>query len=606
MSGRWWAESSAAAEPRGRWLGLFRRPIRVIPGQAASWPVMGLGPAAPPAQSAVCPTPAELARTLPLARTFDPGFPPVDEAVGGSIDLFLRLLERRRVPPPWAAIHSDPESDPSRGRPTDGEVPLWKRLMFLLQVRPHLLLRADGPLEWPSPLFEYQLEGVRALLERDALLLADDMGLGKTLQTIAALRILAFRRALEGGLVIVPASLVSQWRAALRTWAPELRVSTIRGPAVERAWQWTTPAHVYLVGYETFREDCTANPQSPPRRRDWDVVVLDEAQRIKNRESELSRKCMLLRRRRAWALSGTPLENNLDELATILAWVGPYQDGDPPARPLEGRALIERHRSLQLRRRKADVLPQLPPKLAGRIILSLGGKQRESYERAERDGVLLLRERGEAARIEHVLELVTRLKQVCNVCPVSGRSPKLDDLEQRMTTLEAEGHRALVFSQFTDDRFGARAIAARLAAHRPLLYTGDLSAGRRDEVIRRFKEDSSRRVLILSLRAGGQGLNLQEASYVFHFDRWWNPAVERQAEDRSHRLGQTLPVHVYAYTCEGTIEERIDQVLQRKQQLFDELIDDVSIDLGSVLTAEELFGLFGLAPPGTDPPVRRG
>ncbi|MBA2450367.1 MAG: DEAD/DEAH box helicase, partial [Chloroflexi bacterium] len=371
--------------------------------------------------------------------------------------------------------------------------------------------------------------------------------------------------------------------------------------------QWTTPAHVYLVGYETFREDCTANPQSPPRRRVWDVVVLDEAQRIKNRDSELSRKCKLLERRRAWALSGTPLENNLDELASILEFVTPRGGSDPPRSIPLGPALLDQHRSLQLRRRKADVLPQLPPKLGSRVILPLVGKQRESYERAERDGVIQLRERGTAVRIENVLELITRLKQVCNFCPASGRSAKLDDLDQRLATLEAEGHRALVFSQFTDGEYGARAIAAQLASYRPLLYTGDLSARQRDEIIREFKEDSSRTVLILSLRAGGQGLNLQEASYVFHFDRWWNPAVERQAEDRSHRLGQTFPVQVYTYTCERTIEERIDQILRSKQRLFDEVIDDVTIDLGAALTAEELFGLFGLAPPPrTESRLHRG
>ena len=217
--------------------------------------------------------------------------------------------------------------------------------------------------------------------------------------------------------------------------------------------------------------------------------------------------------------------------------------------------------------------------------------------RAERDGVFQLRERGPDLRIENVLELIIRLKQICNSDPTTGRSAKLDDLSQRLATLEAEGHRALVFTQFTDDKHGARAIAAQLEAYRPLLYTGDLSSRQRDVVLREFKEDRRRKVLILSLRAGGHGLNLQEASYVFHFDRWWNPAVERQAEARSHRLGQEHPVHVYTYTCEGTIEERIDAVLRAKQRLFDELVDDVSIDLGAALSRNDLFGLFSVVPP---------
>jgi len=131
----------------------------------------------------------------------------------------------------------------------------------------------------------------------------------------------------------------------------------------------------------------------------------------------------------------------------------------------------------------------------------------------------------------------------------------------------------------------------------PLLYTGDLSLFEKEAKIKEFKENISHKALILSLRAGGQGLNLQDASYVFHFDRWWNPAVERQAEDRAHRFGQTYPVHVYKYLIEGTIEERIDNILQEKQLLFDELVDDVSIDLKSLLSSEELFGLFGLKPP---------
>jgi SNF2 family DNA or RNA helicase len=118
----------------------------------------------------------------------------------------------------------------------------------------------------------------------------------------------------------------------------------------------------------------------------------------------------------------------------------------------------------------------------------------------------------------------------------------------------------------------------------------------KDILVRKFKTDPSRRVMILSLRAGGQGLNLQEASYVFHFDRWWNPALEHQAEDRSHRQGQTMPVHVYRYTCENTIEEKIENILIKKQRLFNNLVDDVTIDLRMRLSEEELFGLFGLTP----------
>ncbi len=515
----------------------------------------------------------------------------------GTRGASVNLLERLARDLPLGDGPGESADDERPALPAPEFIPLWKRLSYLLKLRTHFLLAADGPLEWPAPLFDYQIDGVRTLLEREALLLADDMGLGETIQALAALRILVVQRQVESCLLIVPAGLVSQWRQALRQWAPELRVSTVRGPAGERRWQWRAAAHVYLTSYETLQRDFTDNPQSPPRRLVWDLVILDEAHKIKNRLAEISRKVKRLRRRRAWALTGTPLENSLDELASLLEFVTPFDDQAPPQPLFPGRALTERHHTLQLRRRKSDVLPQLPPKLVSPILLPLLGQQRQSYERAERQGMVQLQEQGSGVRIEHVLDLIVRLKQICNLDPASGQSAKLDDLRERLATLRLEGHRALIFSQFTDDRHGVRAIAQQLAEHQPLTYTGDLTPRQRDEVLRRFHDDPTHAVLVLSLRAGGQGLNLQHASYVFHFDRWWNPAVERQAEDRSHRLGQRIPVHVYTYTCENTIEERIDRLLRDKQLLFDQVVDGVSIDLRSALTATELFSLFNLAPP---------
>ena len=486
-----------------------------------------------------------------------------------------------------------PNAGHSQARRSPTTPSLATRLRLVLSPPIESLL--PGPhsvLSWAGELMPFQLDGVRTLIGSEKLLLADDMGLGKTIQVIAALRILIVQRTIETVLVVAPAAVLDQWRQELLKWAPELRVMVIRGTPSDRAWQWITDVHVAIVSYDTLRADFTDNLQSPVRKKTWGVLVADEAQRIKNRNST-SAAAKGLRRLRSWALTGTPLENSEEELASIVEFVD-HRDLVSKDHYSPGLKLRERHRELQMRRKKAEVLTDLPPKLTTKLAIELLANQRRSYDRAEREGVVYLRQLGADVRVQHVLELIQRLKQICNAEPETGESSKFEDIRRRVESLSLQGHQAIVFSQYVSNGFGVDAMAGILREFDPLTFTGDLTPEERREVIRRFRNDNRHKALIISLRSGGVGLNLQEASYVFHLDRWWNPAVERQAEDRSHRYGQSMPVHVFKYSCIDTIEERIDRILESKQELFDELVDDVTIDLGKSLSADELFGLFGL------------
>ena len=446
---------------------------------------------------------------------------------------------------------------------------------------------------WEVDLFPYQVEGVNRLHASNAVLLADDMGLGKTIQALAALRRLFAEGQLTRAMVVVPASIIPQWRQQMYRWAPELRFSTVRGPARERSWKWRTPAEIYLVSYETLRSDFSTNPHSPVGRA-WDVVILDEAQRIKNRSGESAHVCKALKRKRAWALTGTPLENRLDDLASILEFTAPRLSELDQSHISAFDDIVARQSEVQLRRRKQDVLKDLPPKMRNPITIELTPAQRRSYEKAEQQGIVELRQLGSRLTITHVLELITRLKQICNFCPETGDSAKLEDLSERLSVIQAENEKALVFSQFVQNPFGIAQIRSRLGLLNPLAFTGEMSVEQREVVIQRFRNDPGCSVLLLSLRAGGLGLNLPEASHVIHFDRWWNPATEQQAEDRAHRIGQRSTVFVHSYICENTIEERIDEILREKRNLFNAVIDGQT----GVFSANEIFGLVGLENPG--------
>jgi SNF2 family DNA or RNA helicase len=544
----------------------------------------------------------------PFARSVAPGRPAAGDSRALSFELRpssgRRRLDLATPRTRCVVLRSQRPQEPSGtrlrghasagrgGQPPRAADDLRARLLAVLQPPLGLILTGDV-VDWPNDLMPFQVQGIRLLVERDRLLLADEMGLGKTIQALAALRLLALRGQVTSCLIVAPASVLAQWRDQFARWAPELRLSPIRGSPEARDAQWSTPAHAHLVGYETLRADLAI-----ARRHVWDLVIADEAQRIKNPETEVAVAMKRLARHRAWALTGTPLENRLDDLASILEFTRPRSEDAIPTPVMPDPRLRWALSELQLRRRKREVLAELPPKLVSELVMPMAPEQRRAYDRAETEGVVELQALGAGVRVSNVLELIVRLKQLCNFDPVSGASAKLSDLNERLELLRESGERALVFSQFVDRTFGAEAIAARLAAHEPLTLTGSLSLPQRERVLQRFRSDPRHRVLVLSLRAGGVGLDLQEASYVFHFDRWWNPAVEDQASDRTHRMGQVRPVHVYAYALEDSVEERIVQILRDKRLLFEDVVEGAGIHLETSLTQEELFRVVGLQAPG--------
>jgi SNF2 family DNA or RNA helicase len=247
-----------------------------------------------------------------------------------------------------------------------------------------------------------------------------------------------------------------------------------------------------------------------------------------------------------------------------------------------------------LRRTKDQVLTDLPPKLFRDAEIELTPEQRQTYKLAEDDGVLRLTEMGQEATIHHVFELILRLKQICNFDPATGESTKLERLAADLEEVAASGQKAIVFSQWVET---LDTLSRRLRRFGTLEYHGQISQRKRDAVIEQFRGDPKRHVLLISYGAGGVGLNLQFAGYVFLFDRWWNPAVEDQAINRAHRIGAAGPVTVTRFLALDTIEERINQILEEKREIFDTIFSDTPPHRHSGLTQQEIFGLFKLRCP---------
>jgi len=493
---------------------------------------------------------------------------------------------------PDAPSEAGDQASPAAARrtriaPPADVVKLSERFFYLLQPDLETILETSS-LEFPRQPFPFQLDGMAFLVPRHGAVLADEMGLGKSMQAISSIRLLVRSGEARKVLVVCPKGLVSNWARELADWAPEILVAVIEGDPQRRRWQWSlADVPVKVANYEALVRDRELVAELG---LSFDLVVLDEAQRIKNRSSQTSEAVRAVSRRRSWALTGTPVENSADDLVGIFEFVAPGHINDRMSPKAMGAAVADH----VLRRTKDKVLKDMPPRLNRDERIELTAEQRETYRRAEEEGVLRLSSLGQEATIQNVFELVLRLKQICNFDTFTGESAKLDCLEADLEEIHASGKKALVFSQWVETLGRLRDRLARFGA---LEYHGGMSTAARDDCIKRFKHEKKHSVLLLSYGAGAVGLNLQFSQYVFLYDRWWNPAVEDQAINRAHRIGAAGAVTVTRFLAANTIEERIDEVLRRKRDLSDTILSQAEAPAASGLTQEDLFALFKLAPP---------
>ena len=447
----------------------------------------------------------------------------------------------------------------------------------------------------------YQRIGTQFLLERSRFgvgaILADDMGLGKTLEVLAMVD--AWRRTASGrrfrALVVAPASVVPVWCSQSRTFCPEMRTVALVGNKVARKRILDRDEYDILVTHYGL----VRNEIELLSKIQFDFVILDEAQAIKNPDAQISLAVRALEAGCRMALTGTPLENSLRDLWSIMDFLNPGLLEERERflanyASQSGKVVIAKQLAmLMLRRTKEMVAPELPPKTEELLAVEMSPEMTKAYNQE----LVKARLSAESFSAVNILSAITRLRMFCCAPElVQGlsktlASPKLELLVEQLTVLLGSGHSVLVFSQFTSmlDLIGARLNQEKIPYR---VITGDVPVEKRAGIVQAFEQDANPSVFLLSLKAAGTGLTLTKADYVFLFDPWWNPAVENQAIDRTHRIGQDKPVFAYRLIVKETVEEKVLKIVESKRQLFAEVIDNVDANGNdSRLTLEELRGL---------------
>jgi SNF2 family DNA or RNA helicase len=450
------------------------------------------------------------------------------------------------------------------------------------------------PSDLKANLRDYQRKGFHWLsfLKANGLgaLLADDMGLGKTLQTLCVLE--------KRSLVVAPTSVLFNWEQEIRKFRPALKTSLYYGPKR----QLDPQANVVLTSYGLLRLD-----QELLGKEQWDVIVLDEAQVIKNPDSQIAKAAHKISGKFRVALSGTPVENHLEDLWSQFhfinpgllgsldsfseSFVGPMGRGDTQVT----QKLKSRIKPFILRRLKKEVAPELPPRIEQILHCELDVEERKTYEMlmgATRQEVLKNLEQGDGGSVMKALEAILRLRQACchrALIPGESAVESSSKTDLLMETLEEsieEGHKSLVFSQWTSY---LDLIEAQLNKRGIRMSRIDGSTQRRGDLVAEFQSAEGPPVMLISLKAGGVGLNLTAADHVFITDPWWNPAAEDQAADRAHRIGQTNTVMIHRLVAKDSIEEKIIELQNHKKDLAKSVLEDGSAALS--LTRQDILNL---------------
>jgi SNF2 family DNA or RNA helicase len=462
------------------------------------------------------------------------------------------------------------------------------------QVRAELRPYQKAGFNWLWFLYSYGLNGI----------LADDMGLGKTLQTLVLLQHAKDQDGPMPSLIICPTSVVYNWINEIAKFTPELSVVNLTGSDRHAQYKKIKDADAVITSYALLRRDIRALKEYPFR-----YVILDESQNIKNYESQTASASKSLQASHRLALSGTPVENRLMELWSVFDFLMPgflYDKDDFKYRyvyPIEEKGNRDAERRLKkqvfpfmLRRLKQDVAKDLPPKIEAVSYCELTDAQRELYlevlEKTREEVFSHVAEKGVGGSTNSIFAALLRLRQICCHPQLMGEdlsgglkeSGKFDALKDMIEEVISEGHRILLFSQFVEMLKIIRTWLDKKGIKYEYL-TGETRD--RHVMVDRFNNDDSIPIMLMSLKAGGTGLNLTGADYVIHYDPWWNPAAEDQASDRAHRIGQTKSVFVYRLITKGTVEEKILKLQDRKRDLVDSIIA-ADRSVGKMLSFDDL------------------